>query len=53
MKKFQREITRKDKEPKAEAHFVKAVKVGEAALARGEYLTHEEVGARLKKMSRP
>jgi predicted transcriptional regulator len=31
-----------------EAHFVAAVKRGEDALNRGEYLTHEQVGERLK-----
>jgi predicted transcriptional regulator len=30
-----------------EARFVEAVKLGEAALQRGEYLTHEQVGERL------
>jgi predicted transcriptional regulator len=30
-----------------EARFVEAVKLGEAALERGEYLTHEQVGKRL------
>ena len=29
-----------------QARFVAAVKLGEAELERGEYLTHEEVGAR-------
>ena len=27
-----------------EAHFVEAVKHGEAALQQGEYLTHEQAG---------
>jgi predicted transcriptional regulator len=27
-----------------EAHFIEAVRLGEAALERGEYLTHEQVG---------
>jgi predicted transcriptional regulator len=30
-----------------EACFVEAVKLGEAALESGEYLTHEQVGKRL------
>jgi predicted transcriptional regulator len=30
-----------------EAGFVEAVKLGEEALQRGEYLTHEQVGERL------
>ncbi|MCU1325415.1 MAG: hypothetical protein JWN34_785 [Bryobacterales bacterium] len=30
-----------------ETRFVEAVRLGEAALDRGEYLTHEDVGARL------
>lgn len=29
------------------ARFVEAVRAGEAALDRGEYLTHAEVGARI------
>jgi predicted transcriptional regulator len=33
-----------------EARFVAAVKVGEAQLARGEHLTHEEVGARIERL---
>ncbi|HKD04841.1 MAG TPA: hypothetical protein VKB79_02970 [Bryobacteraceae bacterium] len=32
-----------------EARFVEAVKRGEAALDRGEYLTHEEIGQRLRR----
>jgi predicted transcriptional regulator len=32
-----------------EARFVEAVKRGEEALARGEYLTHEQVGQRLQR----
>ena len=32
-----------------EDRFVKAVERGEAALARGESLTHEQVGARLRR----
>jgi len=30
-----------------EARFIEAFKLGEAALERGEYLTHEQVGKRL------
>ncbi len=33
-----------------EARFVEAVKLGEAALDRGEYLTHEQVGKRLDRL---
>jgi len=33
-----------------EARFVEAVKLGEAQLDRGEYLTHEEVGARVERL---
>jgi predicted transcriptional regulator len=32
-----------------ETRFVEAVKRGEAALQRGEYLTHEQVGQRLQR----
>jgi len=32
-----------------EARFVQAVKRGEEALQRGEYLTHEQVGQRLQR----
>lgn len=32
-----------------EARFVEAVKRGEDALQRGEYLTHEQVGQRLRR----
>lgn len=35
-----------------EAHFIEAVKLGEAALGRGEYLTHEQVGERLDRLFR-
>jgi predicted transcriptional regulator len=35
-----------------EGRFVAAVKRGEAALERGESLTHEEVGKRLKRFLR-
>ena len=33
-----------------EARFVEAVKLGEEALERGEYLTHEQVGQRLDRL---
>jgi predicted transcriptional regulator len=33
-----------------EARFVEAVKLGEEALQRGEYLTHEQVGKRLNRL---
>jgi len=33
-----------------EARFIEAVKLGEEALDRGEYLTHEEVGKRLERL---
>lgn len=36
-----------------EARFVEAVKLGEAQLERGEYLTHEEVGQRIKRLFNP
>jgi predicted transcriptional regulator len=36
-----------------EARFVEAVKLGEDALQRGEYLTHEQVGERLQRFLRP
>jgi predicted transcriptional regulator len=32
-----------------EARFIEAVKRGEDALQRGEYLTHEQVGQRLQR----
>jgi predicted transcriptional regulator len=35
-----------------EARFVEAVKRGEVALRRGEYLTHEQVGQRLQRFLR-
>jgi predicted transcriptional regulator len=35
-----------------EARFVDAVKRGEEALDRGEYLTHEAVGERLERLFR-
>jgi predicted transcriptional regulator len=33
-----------------EARFVEAVKRGEEALDRGEYLTHEQVGERIERL---
>lgn len=33
-----------------EARFTEAVKRGEEALARGDYLTHEQVGKRLERL---
>ncbi len=36
-----------------EARFVEAVKRGEAALQRGEYLTHEQAGQRLQRFLQP
>jgi predicted transcriptional regulator len=36
-----------------EAHFVDAVTRGEEALKRGEYLTHEQVGQRLRRFLQP
>jgi predicted transcriptional regulator len=33
-----------------EARFVEAVKLGEASLERGEYLTHEQVGERIERL---
>lgn len=33
-----------------EARFVEAVKRGEDALRRGEYLTHEQIGHRLQRL---
>ena len=36
-----------------EDRFVEAVKRGEAALERGEFLTHEQVGERLRRFLRP
>jgi predicted transcriptional regulator len=35
-----------------EARFIEAVKLGEAALDRGDYLTHEQVGKRLDRLYR-
>ncbi len=36
-----------------EARFVEAVKRGEEAFERGEYLTHEQVGRRLQRFLQP
>jgi predicted transcriptional regulator len=36
-----------------ESRFIEAVNRGEAALQRGEVLTHEEVGQRLERFLRP
>jgi predicted transcriptional regulator len=36
-----------------EARFIEAVKLGEEALQRGEYLTHEQVGKRLDRLFEP
>jgi predicted transcriptional regulator len=36
-----------------ESRFVEAVKRGEEALRRGEYLTHEQVGQRLQRFLKP
>ena len=36
-----------------EAHFIEAVKLGEEALQRGEYLTHQQVGERLNRLFEP
>jgi predicted transcriptional regulator len=36
-----------------EARLVEAVKRGDDALQRGEYLTHEEVGQRLQRFLQP
>jgi predicted transcriptional regulator len=33
-----------------EARFTEAVKLGEEALERGDYLTHEQVGGRLNRL---
>ena len=35
-----------------EARFIEAVKLGEEALDRGEYLTHEAVGERIERLFR-
>jgi predicted transcriptional regulator len=36
-----------------ESRFIEAVRHGEEALQRGEYLTHEQVGERLERFLRP
>jgi predicted transcriptional regulator len=36
-----------------DAHFVEAVLNGEAALQRGEFLTHEQMGDRLRRLLQP
>ena len=36
-----------------EARFIEAVKHGEDALQRGEYLTHEQAGQRLQRFLQP
>jgi predicted transcriptional regulator len=36
----------------AEFRFIEAVKQGESELERGEYLTHDEVGARIEQLFR-
>jgi predicted transcriptional regulator len=36
-----------------EARFVEAVRRGEEALQRGDYLTHEQVGERLQRFLQP
>jgi predicted transcriptional regulator len=36
-----------------ESRFVEAVKRGEEELDRGEYLTHEQVGERLRRFLQP
>jgi predicted transcriptional regulator len=36
-----------------EARFIKAVKRGEDALQRGDYLTHEQAGQRLQRFLQP
>lgn len=36
-----------------EDRFILAVKRGEAAIERGEYLTHEQVGDRLRRFLQP
>ncbi|MGH9584064.1 MAG: CopG family ribbon-helix-helix protein [Bryobacteraceae bacterium] len=38
---------------KEEDRFVEAVKRGEAALERGDFLTHEQVGERLRRFCSP
>jgi hypothetical protein len=36
-----------------DARFVEAVKRGEEALSRGDYLTHDQVGQRLQRFLQP
>jgi predicted transcriptional regulator len=36
-----------------EDRFIEAVKRGEAALERGEFLTHDQVGERLRRFLQP
>lgn len=36
-----------------ESRFIEAVRLGEEAIERGEYLAHEQVGERLNRMFRP
>jgi predicted transcriptional regulator len=36
-----------------EDRFIEAVKRGEAALERGEFMTHEQVGERLRRFLQP
>ena len=36
-----------------EVRFVAAVKRGDASLRRGEYVTHAEIGERLKRLMQP
>ncbi len=36
-----------------DARFIEAVRIGDEALARGEYVTHEEVGKLLEPYLRP
>ena len=36
-----------------EDRFIEAIKRGEAALERGEFLTHEQVGDRLRRFLQP
>jgi len=36
-----------------EDRFLEAVERGEAALSRGEYLTHEELGERMRRVLQP
>ena len=38
---------------KEEDRFIEAVKRGEGALERGEFLTHEQVGERLRRFLQP